>query len=38
VGGGLAAAIRERCGDRFYFYDASAPIVEAAFTPWLAVL
>jgi methylenetetrahydrofolate--tRNA-(uracil-5-)-methyltransferase len=34
VGGGLAARIRALCGDRFYFYDAIAPIVEADSIDW----
>jgi len=34
VGGGLAARIRRLCGDRFYFYDAIAPIVEADSIDW----
>ncbi|MDB4970618.1 MAG: hypothetical protein JWN44_6307 [Myxococcales bacterium] len=34
VGGGLAARIRSLCGDRFYFYDAIAPIVEADSIDW----
>ena len=34
VGGGLAARIRRLCGDRFYFYDAIAPIVEAESIDW----
>jgi methylenetetrahydrofolate--tRNA-(uracil-5-)-methyltransferase len=34
VGGGLAARIRKLCGDRFYFYDAIAPIVEADSIDW----
>jgi methylenetetrahydrofolate--tRNA-(uracil-5-)-methyltransferase len=34
VGGGLAARIRQLCGDRFYFYDAIAPIVEADSIDW----
>src|SRR4051794_14109449 len=34
VGGGLAAQIRRLCGDRFYFYDAIAPIVEADSIDW----
>jgi methylenetetrahydrofolate--tRNA-(uracil-5-)-methyltransferase len=34
VGGGLAACIRQLCGDRFYFYDAIAPIVEADSIDW----
>src|SRR5438132_12935813 len=29
VGGGLARELRALCADRFYFYDAIAPIVEA---------
>ena len=34
VGGGLAARIRQLCGDRFYFYDAIAPIVDADSIDW----
>jgi methylenetetrahydrofolate--tRNA-(uracil-5-)-methyltransferase len=34
VGGGLSARIRRLCGDRFYFYDAIAPIVEADSIDW----
>src|SRR5689334_14426340 len=34
VGGGLAARIRTLCGDRFYFYDAIAPIVDAESIDW----
>jgi methylenetetrahydrofolate--tRNA-(uracil-5-)-methyltransferase len=34
VGGGLAARIRALCGDRFYFYDAIAPIVDADSIDW----
>jgi methylenetetrahydrofolate--tRNA-(uracil-5-)-methyltransferase len=34
VGGGLAARIRKLCGDRFYFYDAIAPIVEGESIDW----
>jgi methylenetetrahydrofolate--tRNA-(uracil-5-)-methyltransferase len=34
VGGGLAARIRRLCGDRFYFYDAIAPIIEADSIDW----
>lgn len=34
VGGGLAARIRRLCGDRFYFYDAIAPIVDADSIDW----
>jgi methylenetetrahydrofolate--tRNA-(uracil-5-)-methyltransferase len=34
VGGGLAARIRALCGDRFYFYDAIAPIIEADSIDW----
>src|SRR5437763_2083267 len=34
VGGGLAARIRKLCGDRFYFYDAIAPIVEHDSIDW----
>src|SRR5438874_8684436 len=34
VGGGLAARIRALCGDRFYFYDAIAPIVDADTVDW----
>ena len=34
VGGGLAARIRKLCGDRFYFYDAIAPIIEADSIDW----
>jgi methylenetetrahydrofolate--tRNA-(uracil-5-)-methyltransferase len=30
----LAARIRQLCGDRFYFYDAIAPIVEADSIDW----
>ena len=34
VGGGLAREIRALCGDRFYFYDAIAPIVDAESIDW----
>src|SRR5205814_6955196 len=34
VGGGLAARIRALCGDRFYFYDAIAPIVDGDTIDW----
>ncbi len=34
VGGGVARALRKLCGDRFYFYDAIAPIVEADSIDW----
>ncbi len=34
VGAGLAARIRELAGDRLYFYDAIAPIVDASTIDW----
>jgi methylenetetrahydrofolate--tRNA-(uracil-5-)-methyltransferase len=34
VGGGVARELRALCGDRFYFYDAIAPIVEADSIAW----
>src|SRR3954451_21997859 len=34
VGGGLARDIRRIAGDRFYFYDAIAPIVDAETIDW----
>jgi methylenetetrahydrofolate--tRNA-(uracil-5-)-methyltransferase len=34
VGGGVARELRALCGDRFYFYDAIAPIVEAESIDW----
>ena len=34
VGGGLQRELRKLCGDRFYFYDAIAPIVEADSIDW----
>ena len=34
VGGGLERELRRLCGDRFYFYDAIAPIVEADSIDW----
>jgi methylenetetrahydrofolate--tRNA-(uracil-5-)-methyltransferase len=34
VGGGVARELRALCGDRFYFYDAIAPIVEADSIDW----
>ncbi len=34
VGGGLAQRVRRLCGDRFYFYDAIAPIVDADTIDW----
>ena len=34
VGGGVARALRALSGDRFYFYDAIAPIVEADSIDW----
>ncbi len=34
VDGGAARAVRRLCGDRLYFYDAIAPIVEADSLDW----
>ncbi len=34
VGGGVQRELRKLCGDRFYFYDAIAPIVEADSIDW----
>jgi len=34
VGGGVARELRALCGDRFYFYDAIAPIVDAESIDW----
>jgi methylenetetrahydrofolate--tRNA-(uracil-5-)-methyltransferase len=34
VGGGVERTLRQLCGDRFYFYDAIAPIVEAESIDW----
>jgi methylenetetrahydrofolate--tRNA-(uracil-5-)-methyltransferase len=34
VGGGVARALRALSGDRFYFYDAIAPIVDADSIDW----
>jgi methylenetetrahydrofolate--tRNA-(uracil-5-)-methyltransferase len=34
VGGGVARELRALCGDRMYFYDAIAPIVEADSIDW----
>ncbi len=34
VGGGVARELRALAGDRFYFYDAIAPIVEAESLDW----
>jgi methylenetetrahydrofolate--tRNA-(uracil-5-)-methyltransferase len=34
VGGGVERALRRLCGDRFYFYDAIAPIVDAESIDW----
>ena len=34
VDGGAARAVRELCGDRLYFYDAIAPIVDAETLDW----
>jgi methylenetetrahydrofolate--tRNA-(uracil-5-)-methyltransferase len=34
VGGGVARALRSLCGDRFYFYDAIAPIVDGETLDW----
>jgi methylenetetrahydrofolate--tRNA-(uracil-5-)-methyltransferase len=34
VGGGVARQLRALCGDRFYFYDAIAPIVDAESIDW----
>jgi methylenetetrahydrofolate--tRNA-(uracil-5-)-methyltransferase len=34
VGGGVARALKALSGDRFYFYDAIAPIVEAESIDW----
>ena len=34
VGGGVERQLRALCGDRFYFYDAIAPIVDAESIDW----
>jgi methylenetetrahydrofolate--tRNA-(uracil-5-)-methyltransferase len=34
VGGGVERELRRLCGDRFYFYDAIAPIVDAETIDW----
>jgi methylenetetrahydrofolate--tRNA-(uracil-5-)-methyltransferase len=34
VGGGVARELRALCGDRFYFYDAIAPIIDAESIDW----
>jgi methylenetetrahydrofolate--tRNA-(uracil-5-)-methyltransferase len=34
IGGGVGDRIKKLCGDRFYFYDAIAPIVEAESVDW----
>jgi methylenetetrahydrofolate--tRNA-(uracil-5-)-methyltransferase len=34
VGGGVQRELRALCGDRFYFYDAIAPIVDAESIDW----
>ncbi len=34
VGGGVARELRALCGDRFYFYDAIAPIVDGESIDW----
>jgi methylenetetrahydrofolate--tRNA-(uracil-5-)-methyltransferase len=34
VGGGVARALRKLCGDRLYFYDAIAPIVDGESIDW----
>jgi methylenetetrahydrofolate--tRNA-(uracil-5-)-methyltransferase len=34
VGGGVARELKRLCGDRFYFYDAIAPIVDAESIDW----
>ncbi|MEO6952096.1 MAG: methylenetetrahydrofolate--tRNA-(uracil(54)-C(5))-methyltransferase (FADH(2)-oxidizing) TrmFO [Polyangia bacterium] len=34
VGGGVERKLRALCGDRFYFYDAIAPIVDAESIDW----
>jgi methylenetetrahydrofolate--tRNA-(uracil-5-)-methyltransferase len=34
VGGGVERELRRLCGDRFYFYDAIAPIVDAESIDW----